>query len=312
MIHIRLVVPAELTQVVTDLLEAAPEVTNLWRAKGAALKPKGDLISADVAKEGTSAILDRLRALGLAERGSISIETVDASVSSVAIAAELASPGSPADAIVWEEVEGRISESAVLSTSFILFITLATLIGAIGVITGSIVLIIGAMIVGPEYGPLAGICVALIERRPKLAAVSGKALVVGFPLGIVASFVLTLVLKGTGIAPGQLAAGDHELTLFISNPNWYSAIVAALAGVVGMLALVSARSGALIGVLISVTTIPAASNVGVAAAYGDPAQAGGAAGQLAINLIAILASGLVVLSVARWARRRRTRRRSPS
>ena len=36
-----------------------------------------------------------------------------------------------------------------------------------------------------------------------------------------------------------------------------------------MLSLTSAKSGALIGVLISVTTIPAAANIGVAAAFGD-------------------------------------------
>ena len=47
-----------------------------------------------------------------------------------------------------------------------------------------------------------------------------------------------------------------------------------------MLSLTTAKSGALIGVLISVTTIPAAANIGVAAAYGDWGEArrrGGAA-----------------------------------
>jgi uncharacterized membrane protein len=44
--------------------------------------------------------------------------------------------------------------------SFLLFITIATMIGAIGIITDSVFLVIGAMVVGSEYGPLAGICVA--------------------------------------------------------------------------------------------------------------------------------------------------------
>jgi uncharacterized hydrophobic protein (TIGR00271 family) len=244
--------------------------------------------------------------LGLAERGSISVENVDASVSVVAEAAERASPGEPSDAIVWEEVEGRISESATLSVSFLLFMTLATMIAAIGVISDSLVLIIGAMVVGPEYGPLAGICVALVEGRPRLAAVSLRALAVGFPAAIVAAAVLTLLLTGTGVAPDALDSEAHELTLFISNPNWYSVIVAGLAGIAGMLALISAKSGALVGVLISVTTIPSAANVGVASAYRNWGEAGGAAAQLAINVGAILVTGLAVLGVAGWARRRRT------
>jgi uncharacterized hydrophobic protein (TIGR00271 family) len=155
--------------------------------------------------------------------------------------------------------------------SYLLFITIATMIGAIGIITVSVFLVIGAMVVGPEYGPLAGICVALIERRPRVALTSLKALLIGFSFGIVAAGVLTVVLKVTGIAPDALLGdtSNRQLTLFISHPNWYSAIVGVLAGIVGMLALVSAKSGALIGVLISVTTIPAAANVGVAASYGE-------------------------------------------
>jgi uncharacterized hydrophobic protein (TIGR00271 family) len=309
MLHLRLVVPPDLVPAVLDALRRAPEVTNLWHIPGAALEPAGDLISCDVAKEEGSAILGELARLGLERRGSIAVEGVDASISLAALKAERAAPGSPADAVVWEEVEARVSESATLSVSFLLLITIATMIGAIGIITDSIVLIIGAMVVGPEYGPLAGICVALVEGRPRLAALSLRALAAGFPLAILAAALLTLVLIATGVAPDALRLSERELTLFISRPNWYSAIVAVLAGAVGMLALVSAKSGALIGVLISVTTIPAAANVGVAAAYATGGDAARAAAQLGINVIAILASGLVVLWVAQRARRRREARR---
>ena len=80
-------------------------------------------------------------------------------------------------------------------------------------------------------------------------------------------------------------------------------IVALLAGTAGMLSLPTAKSGALIGVLISVTTIPAAANVGVAAAYRDWEEWRGAALQLGINLSMIVASGVATLAVARWRTR---------
>jgi uncharacterized hydrophobic protein (TIGR00271 family) len=310
-LHLRLVVPPDLLPAVLEVLNRAPEVTNLWHLPGAASKPPGDLVACDVAREQGSTILRELRDLGVDRRGSIAMEAVDASVSTVARQAERAAPGAPADAVVWEEVESRVSESATLSVSFLVLITMATMIGAIGIITDSIVLIIGAMVVGPEFGPLAGICVALVEGRPRLALRSLRALTVGFPAAIVAAGLLTLLLVGSGIAPDALRPSERELTLFISKPNWYSVIVAVLAGAVGMIAVVSAKSGALIGVLISVTTIPAAANVGVAVAYGAWGDAGGAAAQLAINVVAILASGLVVLWVAEQARRRRHERRLP-
>ncbi len=305
MLHLRLIVPSDLTPAVLDVLERAPEVTNLWHLPGAASRPAGDLVSCDVAKEEGSTLLRELRDLGLEHRGSIAVEEVDASISLAAQDAERAAPGSPADAVVWEEVEGKVSESAELSISFILLITIATMIGAIGIITDSIVLIIGAMVVGPEYGPLAGVCVALVEGRSRLAARSLLALVVGFPLAIAAAAVLTLVLIASGIAPAVLSPSERELTLFISQPNWYAVIVALLAGAVGMIALVAAKSGALIGVLISITTIPAAANVGVAGAYGNWREAAGAAAHLAINIAAIIGSGVTVLMTARRRRLRR-------
>jgi uncharacterized hydrophobic protein (TIGR00271 family) len=294
-----------------SLLEEAPGVINLWHLPEAASKPVGDLISCDVAKEDASAVLDGLRLLGLPERGSIAAEYLDAAISESARDAELAAAGSPADAVVWEEVEGRVSESATLSISFLILITVATMIAAIGVITDSIVLVIGAMVVGPEYGPLAGICVAVVEGRLSLAARSLKAIIVGFPLGIVSSALLTWLLLVAGIAPEALVPEEHELTLFIADPNWYTVIVSVLAGIVGMLALVGAKSGVLTGVLISVTTIPAAANVGVAAVYGDWNAVAGAAAQLVINLLAIIISGIAVLWVIKRARLRRIAQGKP-
>lgn len=306
MLHLRLVVPAELTARVLAVLEQAPEVTNLWTLPGAARKPPGDLVSCDVAREEGTSLLDQLRELGIDRHGSIAIERIDASVSQVATAAERAAAGSPADAVVWEEVEGRVSESAELSISFLALMAIATMIAAVGILTDSIVLIIGAMVVGPEYGPLAGIAVAAVQRRPRLVLRSLAALAVGFPLAVAASAGLAAVLDATGSTRGAIA-GERELTLFIAHPNRFSAIVAVLAGLAGMLSVISAKSGALIGVLISVTTIPAAANIGVAIVDGLWADAAGAAAQLAINLVSIVVSGVVVLEIAQGARRRRAR-----
>ena len=71
----------------------------------------------------------------------------------------------PSDAVVWEEVEARTSESTELGGNFLIFMVLACLIASVGIFLGSPILIVGAMVVGPEFGPLAGLCVALVERR---------------------------------------------------------------------------------------------------------------------------------------------------
>jgi uncharacterized hydrophobic protein (TIGR00271 family) len=272
------------------------------------------MILCDVAREDASLVIAELRALGLGEQGSISIEEVETSISEAAVLAEQAAKGSPADAVVWEQVESRTSESAELSFSFLAFMVLATLIAAVGIMTDSQILIIGAMVVGPEFGPLAGLAVAVVQRRLDLARRSFIALAVGFPVAIAASFLLTVLLRALGPAPDELSAIGHPATLFISDPNTFSVIVALLAGITGVLSLTTAKSGALIGVLISVTTIPAAANVGVAAAYGDWDEFSGALAQLGINLICLTAAGVATLTVQRavFVRRRERYRRAGS
>jgi uncharacterized hydrophobic protein (TIGR00271 family) len=303
-IQIRVVCPSGLAATAIGALERSPSVLNLIHVPGAARKPAGDVIVCDVPREEASIVLAGLEALGVGAAGTVTLENV-VSGSERARAAEVSAPGTSGDAVVWEELEARTSESTELSIGYLVFMVAATLIAAAGILTDSVILIIGAMVVGPEFGPLAGLCVAAIAGQRALALRSLTALVAGFVVAIAAALAGTLLARLVDLAPDDLSPDSHPETMFISDPNWWSVVVALLAGVAGMLSLTSAKSGALIGVLISVTTIPAAANVGVAAAYGDWSTCGGASGQLAINLVAIVAASLATLSLQRIAFRRR-------
>ncbi len=305
MIHLRVVAPPDQAESAHRILRKHPSALNLVRLEGAAERPAGDLILCDVASEDASLVVAELRKLGLERDGSIALEPVSALVSDAARRAEDVAVGSPADAVVWETVELQTSESAELSASFLAFMVLATMIAALGIVQDSLILIIGAMVVGPEFGPLAGLCVALVQRQRKLAARSLRALGVGFPLGMAAALALTLALRVTDAAPDRLLGVARPETFFISNPDEYSVLVALLAGVAGAISLTTAKSGALVGVLISVTTIPAAANVGVGAAYGEWSEVGGAAAQLTVNLACIVFSVVATLSLQRWWYERR-------
>ena len=107
---------------------------------------------------------------------------------------------------------------------------------------------------------------------------------------------MTLVLRAVSVVPADYVS-DRTLTSFISRPDVLAAVVAVLAGVVGILSLTEARSGALIGVLVSVTTIPAIGNVGAAAAYGEWEEVGGAFVQLLVNVTSLVVAGCVTLVV---------------
>jgi uncharacterized hydrophobic protein (TIGR00271 family) len=308
MVHLRIVVPSHQSEHALDLLKATPSACNLIFLPRAAQKPEGDVILCDVAREDASVILSDLKELEIDREGSIALEEIDAEISQAADRAEKAAPGAPADAVVWEQVEARTSEDISLGPNFLAFMILACLIASVGILLDSPILIIGAMVVGPEFGPIAGLCVAIVQRRRDVAIRSLRALAVGFPLGIAAAFLFTLIVRGVDLTPEGFVSDEHPLTQFISHPDAFSLIVAFFAGTAGVLSLTGTKSGALIGVLISVTTIPAAANIGVAAAYGDTNEWLGAQLQLAVNLTGIVIAGVTTLFIQRKLYQRRRRR----
>jgi uncharacterized hydrophobic protein (TIGR00271 family) len=305
MIHMRIVAPHKTAQSVIDMFCQHESVTNVVHLEGAAQRPAGDLILADVAREDASVILSDLRELEIPEHGSIAMEEIDIEISEAAKRAEKAAVGAVSDAVVWEEIEARTSETTELSWSFITFMVLSMLIASVGIYLDTPILIIGAMVVGPEFGPIAGFCVAVVQRRPALAGRSFLALAVGFPIGITAVWLASLAFKATGVTPETFTEANHTLSNVIASPDFFTFFVAFCAGAAGVLSLTTAKSGALIGVLISVTTIPAAANIGVAFAYQDWHAWRGSQLQLLINLASVLGAGVFVLGVQRYLFRRR-------
>ena len=305
MVHLRIVAPGDRSEKALELLKAYGSVSNVIFLKGAATRPDGDVILCDVAREDASVVLGDLRELEIPRHGSIAMEYIDTQLSEAAERAEKFAPGTPSDAVVWEQVEASTSENVELSGNFVAFMVLAVLIAMAGIFLDSPILIIGAMVVGPEFGPLAGLCVALVEERGSLALRSLKALAVGFPIAITAGFLASIAIKELGLAPDGFDLDNREFTEFITEPDFFSFFVAFLAGAAGVLSLTSTKSGALIGVLISVTTIPAAANIGLAAAYGDGSEWRGAMAQLSVNLTMIVVAGVGTLYVQRLLYRRR-------
>lgn len=303
MLHLRIITPDDITEQAVTLLRDSPATTHLIVLPDTARQPVGDVILCDVAREGANAVLDALRALGIEDRGAIAVESVDLMLSASARRAARAAPGLGSDAVVWEEIAQKTGEETHLSATYLIFFCVATIIAGIGVLLDQPILIVGAMVVGPEFGPLAALCLGLVQRRRTVITRSILALVVGFAVAMAVTVVTTWALTGIGLVNESMLTNPRPLTDFIWRPDALSWIVAFLAGVAGMLSLTSAKSGALVGVLISVTTVPAAANAAVALAYGVGHEAVGSAVQLLINVAAIVTAGVLTLLAQRlWWR----------
>ncbi|MFF8398777.1 DUF389 domain-containing protein [Streptomyces sp. NPDC016172] len=300
MLHLRLITPSDRTGEVVLLIEKTVGTTHLVVLPGAARDPAGDVVMCDVAREAGDELLSGLRVLGIDTSGSIAVESIDLSLSAQADKAEADAPGEGADAVLWEQLTEATHEESTLSVTYLAFITLATMIAACGVVLDNAILIVGAMAVGPEFGPLTGICTAVVRRRPRLALRSLIALLVGFAAAMALTVAFSLFMDAVGLFTEAQLEGDRPNTGFIYAPDWFSFVVAVLAGIAGTLSLTSAKSGALVGVAISVTTVPAAANAAVALSYGDTSQTWGSSQQLLLNLLGIIVAGTATLLVQKW------------
>ncbi|MDV9188266.1 DUF389 domain-containing protein [Streptomyces sp. SR27] len=297
MLHLRMIVPPERTTSAIALIESTVGTTHLVVLPGVARDPHGDVVMCDMARESADELLHGLRDMKIDQDGSIAVDGIDLSMSTRADKAEREAPGEGADAVIWEQLAEATHEESTLSFTYLSFMGLATMIAACGVVLDNAILIVGAMAVGPEFGPLAGVCTAIVQRAPKLAARSLMALLIGFATAILATTVFSLVMDRLNQFSQSMLDAQRPQTSFIWQPDLFSFVVALLAGAAGTLSLTSSKSGALVGVAISVTTVPAAANAAVALSYGEVGQMWGSIQQLLLNLLGIMLAGTATLSL---------------
>lgn len=296
MLQVRVITPTHLTPEVVERLRDEHGATNITVQVGTAVEPAGDVVIVDVARERGNAVVEDLIALRLDEVGSISLVTLEASTSIGARRAEETAVGHELDAILWEALEEDSRSDARGSVTFGALMVIAALIACVGVVLDSPVLIIGAMIVGPEYGPLTALSVALYRRRG-YAASALITLIWGLATAVATAAVATIVFRAVGEVPDGFVPSERFFTAFVTTPNVLSVVVALAAGVAGTIALAQRRQAALAGVLVSVTTLPAAAALGVDIVFGEWPDAAGAASQLGINIVAIVAASVTTLAV---------------
>ncbi len=303
MLHVRAVSPASLRPEVVSRLVSARGVANIVVQPAAARRPDGDAISFDVHDDDANPVLGELRELGLDRDGAITIVHLDAALSSSASRRDrraLRPEGAP----VWDLVAARIESGADYAPSFYVLLMLAGLIGAVGILTNSSILVVGAMVVGPEYAAIIATAYG-ITRRDRHAITAGlAALIAGLGMAIATTFLFGLVIRASGVTPEPFLGGVRPVATFINSPDVFSVIVAVLAGVVGVVSLTEAKASTLIGVFISVTTIPAAASIGISVAYSLWHDAAGSVLQLLLNVVVLVAVGYAGLTLQRkiWRR----------
>ena len=202
----------------------------------------------------------------------------------------------------------RLREESRLSIYYLALMALSGVLATVAMLTSSIPVLIGAMVVAPTMPPLALTALALVANRPRCAARSFGVAVAGLLVAVAATLSTAWLLNTTGvIAEGANLVGRDLLEERV-RPGWYSAVAAVAAGCAGMLATVHEKTDTLVGSVAALALVPAAAAGGIALQSGDAERALGGIFLLAINLVLIIATGILVLILFGRGRRWRVRR----
>ena len=185
-------------------VESDDSIVNLVVLEGAGRRPEGHLVLLDVTEESVNDLLASLRAMGVHESGSVSLQRTHLTVSNAADVAEKMAPGHPEEAVIWDEVLVRAETDATLTVSLVVFMVIAALIAAVGIVTDSPILIVGAMVVSPDYNPLSAATVGLFVGRRSLALRGLTTLATGFAAGVVATMIFTFIVEALDRVPSTL------------------------------------------------------------------------------------------------------------
>jgi uncharacterized hydrophobic protein (TIGR00271 family) len=213
-------------------------------------------------------------------------------------------PGQAREAgVAWSDVLGSAWRQARPIGRYLAFMFAAGVIACYGVTDDNGILIVGAMAVSPDLLPIVAIAVGVVGGKLRLARTALLTLVVGLALACLAAAIFAFAQDQLDLLPSGFNLHKTGTLGGLVDVNDETIVVAFVAGAAGMLAF-ETRAVAAVGVAISVTTIPAAAYLGVAAGLGELTKSLGALGVLSAN-VAMMVLGA---SLSLWAQRWRDRR----
>jgi uncharacterized hydrophobic protein (TIGR00271 family) len=265
-----------------------------------AIRPGHSVVSAAVRPRAVDGLLAMLRGLGV-EEGGVTLTRVDV-VGSLAM-------GRTEVSLVWADVLGTAWLNSRPVARYLAFMFIAGVIACYGVVDDNVILIVGAMAVSPDLLAITAIAVGLFGGRVALALRALLTLALGLGLASAAAALFAFGQDRFGLIPSDFNLQQTGVTDTLISVSNETIAVALAAGIAGMLAL-ETRASAGVGVAISVTTIPAAAYLGVAAGLGDSGEAWGALGVLAANVTMMVVGAVATLALQSGLMRRRAPRRS--
>lgn len=198
-----------------------------------------------------------------------------------------------------DDESDQSTSSVTLSPSFLLFMGSSGVLASVAMLSDSVPVLIGAMIVAPMMPPLALVPFALVARRHREAARGLGIALAGLTLAFVTAWVTTAVMDSLGVIGSDVVLLDKPLLEERLHPGWWSMAAAIAAGVTGIVAQAQEKTDTIIGTVASLALVPAVGATSIALYVGELAPALGGLLLLGMNVGLIIGMGAAVVLVSR-------------
>jgi uncharacterized hydrophobic protein (TIGR00341 family) len=183
-----------------------------------------------------------------------------------------------------EEIYSQVSQSIRLTPVFVTLVAISTIVASVGLLTDSVAVIIGAMVLAPLLGPNVALALAttlgdvVLARRAFLSNAAG---------------VLTAFLLSVGIGALVHARPDVPEIASRTRVETGHVVLALASGVACSLSVTSGAPAALIGVMVAVALLPPLAVFGMLLGANHKAPAVGALLLVVTNVICVNLAAVV-------------------
>lgn len=280
-------------------------VARIMLQPGASKVPEGDVLMIEAANQASSEILNILADLDLLRSGAVSISEPNATIPAK-VSRTINEEGNDA---IWEEMGAMMRQDTNPTFNFLALMALSGAVAAFGIVSDTIHIVVGAMLIAPGFEPLLRVVFGLLGDRHSVTAGLRSNAYGYLALAVAAAVMTPVALFLNGMGADQLAASYWA--------NYWSEIKASgiatslLAGIAGGV-IVSSRMKVLgTGVMVALALIPSMALIGMGFAAGLPDLALGAAGRWLVEVACVLVGGGSVIAFKRMLLHRRGRENSP-
>ncbi len=196
-----------------------------------------------------------------------------------------------------EEMLLHVARQGRLDGPYAVFMSIAGVLAAVGMLTNSVPVLIGSMVVAPAFAPLSLVAFGMVAGQWRLALRGLGTALLGLGLAVGAAMLTTWVLNMTGVLDAETNLWENPLLEERVRPGWYSMVAAFAAGIAGTLATLKDKMDTMVGTVAALALVPAGGAAGIALLSSDPLRSLGGVVLLAINMALIIACGILVLVV---------------